>query len=159
MFEAMNEFGVDTLKAARALEEAGFEARQAETLVTVFRSFAVGDAATRSQLRDFEQGMKTETAGLRAGIETLRSETRAKVEGLRVEMKTEIEGLRSEMRTGIEGLRVETKTEIEGLRVEFMEKITDIQLTVVGLKTRMYQLMLAQTVIIVGLIVSLDRLL
>ena len=126
MFEAMNEFGVDTLKAARALEEAGFETRQAETLVTVFRSFAVGDAATRSQLRDFEQGMKTEMAGLHAGIE---------------------------------GLRVETKTEIEGLRVEFMEKIADIQLTVAGLRTRMYQLMLAQTVVIVGLIVSLDRLL
>ena len=126
MFEAMNEFGVHTLKAARALEEAGFEARQAETLVTVFRSFAVGDAATRGQLRDFEQGMKTETAGLHAGIETLRSEV---------------------------------DTEIEGLRVEFTEKIADIQLSVAGLKTRMYQLMLAQTVVIVGLIVSLDRLL
>ncbi len=181
MFEAMNEFGVDTLKAARALEEAGFETRQAETLVTVFRSFAVGDAATRSQLRDFEQGMKTEIAGLRAGIEGLRSETKTEIEGLRtelkteieglrVELKTEIEGLRSEMKTEIEGLRVEMKTEIEGLRsemkteieglrVEFMEKIADIQLTVAGLRTRMYQLMLAQTVVIVGLIVSLDRLL
>ena len=159
MFEAMNEFGVDTLKAARALEEAGFETRQAETLVTVFRSFAVGDAATRSQLRDFEQGMKTETTGLHAGIETLRSEMETGIEGLRSEMKIEIEGLRSEMKIEIEGLRVEMDTKIEGLRVEFMEKIADIQLTVAGLKTRMYQLMLAQTVVIVGLIVSLDRLL
>lgn len=137
MFEAMNEFGVDTLKAARALEEAGFETRQAETLVTVLRSFAVGDAATRSQLRDFEQGMKTETTGLHAGIETLRSEVETSIEGLRSEMKAEIGGLRS----------------------EFTEKIADIQLTVAGMKTRMYQLMLGQTVVIVGLIVSLDRLL
>lgn len=170
MFEAMNEFGVDTLKAARALEEAGFETRQAETLVTVFRSFAVGDAATRSQLRDFEQGMKTEMAGLHAGIEGLRSETKTEIEGLRSELKGEtverrselkhaVETLRSEMKAEIEGLRVEMKTEIEGLRVEVMEKIADIQLTVAGLKTRMYQLMLAQTVVIVGLIVSLDRLL
>lgn len=37
MFEAMNEFGVDTLKAARALEAAGFEAAQAETLVSLDR--------------------------------------------------------------------------------------------------------------------------
>lgn len=170
MFEAMNEFGVDTLKAARALEEAGFETRQAETLVTVFRSFAVGDAATRSQLRDFEQGMRTEMAGLHAGIEGLRSELKTEIEGLRSELKGEtverrselkhaVETLRSEMKAEIEGLRVEMKTEIEGLRVEVMEKIADIQLTVAGLKTRMYQLMLAQTVVIVGLIVSLDRLL
>ena len=141
MFEAMNEFGVDTLKAARALEEAGFETRQAETLVTVFRGFAVGDAATRSQLRDFEQGMKTETAGLQARIEGLQSETRTEIEGLRSEIKAEIEGLRSEMKTEIAGLRSEMKTEIAGL------------------KTRMYQLMLGQTVVIIGLIVSLDRLL
>ena len=159
MFEAMNEFGVDTLKAARALEEAGFETRQAETLVTVFRSFAVGDAATRSQLRDFEQGMKTEMAGLHAGIEGLRSETKTEIEGLRVELKGETVERRSELKHAFETLRSEMKTEIEGLRVEVMEKIADIQLSLAGLKTRMYQLMLAQTVVIVGLIVSLDRLL
>ena len=84
---------------------------------------------------------------------------KTEIEGLRVEMKTGIEGLRVEMKTEIEGLRSEMKTEIEGLRVEFTEKIADIQLSVAGLKTRMYQLMLAQTVVIVGLIVSLDRLL
>ena len=77
----------------------------------------------------------------------------------RSELKHAFETLRSEMKAEIEGLRVEMKTEIEGLRVEVMEKIADIQLTVAGLKTRMYQLMLAQTVVIVGLIVSLDRLL
>jgi hypothetical protein len=40
MFEAMNEFGVDTLKAARALEEAGLKTRMyqlmlAQTVVIV----------------------------------------------------------------------------------------------------------------------------
>lgn len=115
MFEAMNEFGVDTLKAARALEEAGFETRQAETLVTVFRGFAVGDAATRSQLRDFEQGMKTE------------------IEGLRSEMKTEIAGLRSEMKTEIEGLRVEMKTEIAGLKTRMYQLMLGQTVLIVGL--------------------------
>ena len=152
MFEAMNEFGVDTLKAARALEEAGFETRQAETPVTVFRGFAVGDAATRSQLRDFEQGMKTETAGLQARIEGLQDKTRTEIEGLRSEIKAQIAGLRSEMKTEIAGLRSEMNGEIAGLRSEMKTEIA-------GLKTRMYQLMLAQTVVIVGLIVSLDRLL
>ena len=97
MFEPMNEFGVDTLKAARALEAAGFEAAQAETLVAVFHGFAAGHGATREQVRDLESTLKTEIAKLHLSVE--------------------------------------------------------------GLKTRMYQLMLGQVVIIVGLIVSLDRLL
>ena len=35
MFEAMNEFGVDMLKAVQTLVEEGSEARGAEALVTV----------------------------------------------------------------------------------------------------------------------------
>ena len=130
MFEAMNEFGVDTLKAARALEAAGFEAAQAETLVTVFHGFAAGHGATREQVRDLESTLKTETAALHAKIET-----------------------------EIRNLRAEFDGKIEDLRTEVTGEIAKLHLSVEGLKTRMYQLLLGQVVLIVGLIVSLDRLL
>jgi len=115
MFEAMNEFGVDTLKAARALEAAGFEAAQAETLVTVFHGFAAGHGATRGQVRDLESTFQ--------------------------EFQTDI------------------NSKLEELRTEVTGEIAKLHLSVEGLKTRMYQLLLGQVVLIVGLIVSLDRLL
>lgn len=130
MFEAMNEFGVDTLKAARALEAAGFEAAQAETLVTVFHGFATGHVASREQVRDLENTLKTETTALHGKIE-------------------------SEIRD----LRAEFDGKIEELRTEVTGEIAKLHLSVEGLKTRMYQLLLGQVVLIVGLIVSLDRLL
>lgn len=134
MFEAMNEFGVDTLKAARALEAAGFETAQAETLVTVFRGFAVGNLATKGQVRDLETALKTETTALHAKIES------------------EIRDLRTEFDGKIDG-------KIDDLRTEVKGDIAELRLSVEGLKTRMFQLMLGQVVVIVGLIVSLDRLL
>ena len=94
MFEPMNEFGVDTLKAARALEAAGFEAAQAETLVAVFHGFAVGHGATREQVRDLESTLKTETTALHGKIESeirdLRTEVNGKIEGLRTEFMGQI---------------------------------------------------------------------
>ena len=152
MFEAMNEFGVDTLKAARALEAAGFEAAQAETLVAVFHGFAVGHGATREQVRDLESTLKTETTALHGKIETETAALHAKIE-------SEIRNLRTEFDGKIEELRTEVNGKIEELRTEVTGEIAKLHLSVEGLKTRMYQLLLGQVVLIVGLIVSLDRLL
>lgn len=141
MFEAMNEFGVDTLKAARALEAAGFEAAQAETLVAVFHGFAASHGATSGQVRDLESTLKTETTALHGKIES------------------EIRNLRTEFDGKLEELRTEVNSKIEDLRTEVTGEIAKLHLSVEGLKTRMYQLLLGQVVLIVGLIVSLDRLL
>lgn len=119
MLEAMNEFGVDTLKAARTLEAAGFESSKAEALVTVFGGPAAGNVATKVQVRDLEEKLSTEIRNVRTGL----------------------------------------KAEIQGLRTEVRAEFADVRLSIEQLRTQTYRLMLTQTVLIVGLILTLDRLL
>ncbi|MCY4648503.1 MAG: hypothetical protein OXE73_16675 [Gammaproteobacteria bacterium] len=60
MFDAMDTTGLDTLKATRTLEAAGFETSQAEALVSVFGGPVAGSAATKSDVRDLRSELKTE---------------------------------------------------------------------------------------------------
>ncbi|MCY4399045.1 MAG: hypothetical protein OXE96_06880 [Gemmatimonadetes bacterium] len=144
MLEAMNEFGVDTLKAARTLEAAGFESGKAEALVTVFGGPAAGSVATRVQVQDLTNEMKQREQ---------EAEKRAR------SFRAEIQGVRTELEARIQGVRTELKAEIQGVRTELKAEIAEVRLSVESLKAHMYKLFLAQTVLIVSLIVALDRLL
>lgn len=48
MFDAMDTTGLDTLKATRTLEAAGFETSQAEALVSVFGGPVAGVSPRRT---------------------------------------------------------------------------------------------------------------
>ena len=169
MFDAMDATGLDTLKATRTLEAAGFETSQAEALVAVFGGPVAGSAATKSDVRDLRLEMKDLRTELKTEIAQLRDETNAGIADCRIELKAEIADCRAE----IAGLRDETKTEIAGLRdelkVESVERrgdvarlsreITDVRGDIKNLKAQMYRLLLVQATVIVGLIVGLQRLL
>jgi hypothetical protein len=75
MFDAMEPIGLDTLKATRSLEAAGFDAAKAEALVTVLGGPVSGTAATREDVRDLRVEMRAEFRDVRtefkAGIEEL----------------------------------------------------------------------------------------
>ena len=91
--------GVDTLKAARTLEKAGFDSAQAEALVAAFGGSVAGGAATREDLRD------------------LRNASREDTRATRDELKEEIAEVRSEMRAGFAAVRgeiAEVRTELKG---------------------------------------------
>ena len=143
MFDAMEPMGLDTLKATRTLQAAGFDAAQAEALVTVFGGPLLGNVATKEGFRD-----------LRAEFRDFRTETKAEIDGLRAELKADIAGVRAELkadiagvRAEIDGLRTELKADIDGLRTEFVTK------------AQMYRLLLVQATVIVGLVVGLQQLL
>ena len=166
MLEAMNEFGVDTLKAARTLEAAGFESGKAEALVTVFGGPAAGSVATRVQVQDLtnemkqrEQEAEKRARSFRAEIQEVHTELGARIQGLRTELKAEIQEVRTELEARIQGVRTELKADIQGVRTELKAEIAEVRLSVESLKAHMYKLFLAQTVLIVSLIVALDRLL
>ena len=177
MLEAMNEFGVDTLKAARTLEAAGFESGKAEALVTVFGGPAAGNVATRVQVQDLtneikqlEQEAEKRARRLRAEIQEVHTGLSTEIQGVRTELQTEIRGVRTELEARIQGVhteleariqevRTELKAEIQELRTELKAEIAEVRLSVESLKGHMYKLLLAQTVLIVSLIVALDRLL
>ena len=136
MFDAMEPIGLDTLKATRTLQAAGFDPAQAEALVTVFGGPVLGNVATKEDFRD-----------LRAEFRDFRTEIKADFEQLRTETKVEIDGLRTEFKADIAGLRAELKADIAGLRGEFVTK------------AQMYRLLLVQATVIVGLVVGLQQLL
>ena len=87
MSDATDTGGVDTLKAAKALEIAGFDTAQAEAVVALLIGPLLGGAASREDVR------------------YLRLETRADLADLRTELKAEIKRCRSELMTSITDLR------------------------------------------------------
>ena len=144
MIEFMQGMGVDTLKAAKALEKAGFEPAQAEALVAAFGGPVAGGPATREDLRDLRNATREEIGELRsemrAGfvsnheqISELRTETRAKFVAVREEIaevrgetRSEFASVRSEMRTEFEAVRSEMRTEFAAVREEIGVMKTDI---------------------------------
>ena len=85
---------LDTLKAAKALKQAGFDDAQAEAVVAT-----VGDAigehvtktdleplATKAEVADLRASMQAEMAGLRAEMADLRSATKTEIAGLRADL-------------------------------------------------------------------------
>ena len=128
MFDAMDTTGLDTLKATRTLEAAGFETSQAEALVSVFGGPVAGNAATKGDMQDLRVEMKD----------------------LRAEMKTEIAQLRDELKVE----STERRADVARLSREIAEVRGDIK----NLKAQMYRLLLVQATVIVGLIVGLQQL-
>ena len=148
MFDPMKATGLDTLKATRSLEAAGFNPAQAEALVNVLGGPVAGSVATKGDMRE------------------LRLELKAEIKDLRVELKEEIAECRSELKAEIGQLRDETKAEMVDLRAQFASlsrEVADVRVEVRGdirsLGARMYRLLLVQATVIVGLIVGLQQLL
>jgi len=144
MFDAMDTTGLDTLKATRTLEAAGFETSQAEALVSVFGGPVAGNAATKGDMRDLRSELKTE-------IKDLRTELKAEIADCRAELKGEIAGLRD----GLQAESAERRTDVAKLNHEIAEVRGDIK----NLKAQMYRLLLVHATVIVGLILGLQQLL
>ena len=175
MLDAMNATGLDTLKATRTLEAVGFNAAQAEALVTVFGGPIAGNAATKDDVRDLRLETKDLRSELKAEIADCRSELKAEIADCRSELKADIADCRTELKAEIADCRSELKAEIgelrDELRAESAERrmsfaalsreIAEARLEFRGdirnLKAQMYRLLLVQATVIVGLIVGLQR--
>ena len=158
MFDAMEPIGLDTLKATRTLQAAGFEAAQAEALVTVFGGPVLGNVATKEDFRDLRAEFRDFRTEIKADFEQLRTETKADIDGLRTEFKADIADLRTELKADIDGLRTELKADIADVRAELKAGIDGLRTDFVT-KAHMYRLLLVQATVIVGLVVGLQQLL
>lgn len=162
MIESMYGMGVDTLKAARALEKAGFEPAQAEAMVAAFGGSVAGGAATREDLRDLRSASRDDNRALREEIAEVRTELKAEIAELREETRAEFVAVREEMRTGFAAVRGEMevmKDDIADLKTEMVKVRSACHDDIKSLKAQMYGLLLAQATLIVGLVVGLQRLL
>ena len=85
----MNSTPFDTLSAARSLEAAGIETRQAEAIVLAIRSSGE-TAATRTDL-------ETATAALRGDLNTATTQLRGEIRAVAAELRGEISGAVNKM--------------------------------------------------------------
>ena len=145
MIEAMYGMGVDTLKAVRALEKAGFDPTQAEALVTALGGGIAGNAATKEDLSNLEGGMREENrllrselreeiaelrTEMRAGFVAVRAESAAVGEGTRagiVAVRAEIAELREETRVEFVAVREEMRTEFAAVRKEMRTEFAAVR--------------------------------
>ena len=118
MIELMHGMGVDTLKAAKALEKAGFESAQAEALVAAFGGSAAGGAATREDLRDLRNATREEIGDLRSEMRTGFDAVREEIAELRGETRSEFAAMREETRSEFAAVREETRSEFAAVREE-----------------------------------------
>jgi ribosomal protein L29 len=122
---------IDTLKFARSLADAGMDRRQAEALVQGLSDADTSDFATKADIGE----VKAEVAGLRADMAELRSELKGEIASVRVELKSEIgdlraelSDLRAELRGGLAAARSET------FRFMYLQVIAIVGLTVTLVK-------------------------
>ncbi|MDE2874302.1 MAG: DUF1640 domain-containing protein [Gemmatimonadota bacterium] len=127
MIESMYGMGVDTLKAARALEKAGFESAQAEAMVAAFGGSVAGGAATREDLRDLRSASRDDNRALREEIAEVRTELKAEIAEVRTELKAEIAELRTELKAEIAELREETRAEFVAVREEMRTEFAAVR--------------------------------
>ena len=88
-------------------------------------------------------------------LATVRADLKDEIAALRAEMKDEVAALRAEMKDEIAALRAEMKDEVATVRAEIAEVRADLS----GLEARLYRQLWVMAAGIVGLTVTLVKLL
>ena len=126
----MNE-AFDTLAAARDLEAAGIERKQAEKIAETIRTVQ-GDLATiadiagvKTNISAVETELKADIAGVKTNISAVETELKADIAGVKTnisaveaELKADIAGVKTELKAGIAGVKTELKADIAGVKTE-----------------------------------------
>ena len=132
---------IDTLTFARKLTDAGLDRKVAEAIVEGLSEADTSDLATRGDLVEVRSVLKSD-------IQEVRSELKSDIQAVRSELKSEIQEVRSEL----QGVRSELREEIQGVRSE-------LQLSLSETKAELLRFMLVQALAIVGLTVTLLKVL
>ena len=92
----------DTLKAARQLENAGMETKQAEAIIHMMTLAFEDTVATKADKR-------AEIAAIRADIEKLEASTKAEIAEVRAELKQDITNVKADLIAELAGLKADFK--------------------------------------------------
>ena len=128
----MSTLAFDTHKAVKALKEAGFDDTQAEAVVATVGDAIGGDVAT-----------KGDTAALKTDI----AEVKAELKGDIAEVKTDIAEVKAELKGDIAEVKAELKGDVAALKTDIAE-----------FKAEIYRHLWLMAAGIVGLTVTLVKL-
>ena len=155
----MTTLAFDTLRAAKLLQQAGFDESQAEAVVTTVGDALTENVATKADLERVETTLKAETAAVRADLEQVETTLKAEIAEVKAELKTETAAVKAELKTEIAAVKAELKTEIAELRAEFKTDLAGVKTGLGGLEARLYRQLWMMAAGIVGLTVALVKLL
>ncbi|WP_238235187.1 coiled-coil domain-containing protein [Methylobacterium isbiliense] len=168
----MSAVAFDTLKLARTLrDKAKLSPEQAEGFAEAISDAVQADLATKADLKATEVAlradMKASETHLGSEIARVESELRAEIKGVETRLRAEMEGIENELRTEIKGvettLRAEIKSVANDLKATEASLKAEIKAQVAEGKSDVIKWVVGavgcQTVVILGAIVALARLL
>jgi len=132
----MSALAFDTYKAVTALKQVGFEEAQAEAVVNTMGEALGGNVATKADLTEVR-------AALEADIATVKADLTADVAAV----KADLEQLRTETKADLAAVQAKLEADIAGVRTEMAEQFTAL-----------YKQLWIMAVGIVGLTVTLVKL-
>ena len=121
----------DTLRAAKLLQQAGFDESQAEAVVPTVGDALPENVATKADLERVETTLKAEMAEVKAELKTEMAEVKA-------ELKTEMAELRAEFKTDLAGV----KTGLGDLEARLYRQLWMMAAGIVGLTVALVKLLL-----------------
>ncbi len=128
----------DTHRFVRNLVASGFTEKQAEALA------------------DEQINLLNSNLATKADIETLRMSTESSMEALRLSTESSVETLRLSTESSVETLRLSTESSMEALRLSTEAKIERAKFETLKW---LFSAIIAQSALIIGLTVTLDKLL
>lgn len=154
---------IDTLKFARKLTDAGLDRSVAEAIVEGLSEADTSDLATRSDLgetrSDLLASIVDTRTDLQASIAETRSDLQASIAETRSDLQASIAETRSDLQASIADTRLDLQTRIAATKSELQASISAVQVDLAETKAELLRFMLVQAVAIVGLTVTLVKLL
>ena len=111
--------GFDTLGAARAMEAAGVERRQAEGIAMTMRDAVTLGAATKADVGDVKTELKEDIADVRREVAAVKAELKEDI----ADVRREVGDVKTELKEDIAGLRTELKADMANLEIRLMKVI------------------------------------
>ncbi len=145
----------DTLRAAKLLQQAGFDESQAEAVVTTVGDALTENVATKADLERVETTLKAEMAEVKAETAAVKAD----LERVETTLKAEMAEVKAELKTEMAGVKAELKTEMAELRAEFKTDLAGVKTGLGDLEARLYRQLWMMAAGIVGLTVALVKLL
>ena len=101
----MNTINFDTLKAAKSLQDAGFETRQAEAVVGMVTYALSEGLATKEDVRDLKSSLQSSIDVLDVKIDALEVRIDADMRDLKSSVKADMRDLKSSVKADIRDLQ------------------------------------------------------
>ena len=114
----MNTINFDTLKAAKSLQDAGFETRQAEAVVGMVTYALSEGLATKEDVRDLKSSVKADMRDLQSSIDALDSKIDSSVAALDVKIDNGLAALDSKIDNSVAALDSKIDSSVAALEVK-----------------------------------------